>query len=307
MGEDKQREQVNFNEQESPGWENKRLMKAPMTVYTPESELRHPKKLFREMKRDLGCSLGLAWRLAVRDLSALYRQTFLGYLWAILPPLATSLTFILLNHTKIFEIRGIEIPYPVFVMTGTVFWQLFVDALNAPLRIVSANRGMLSKINFPKEALILSGVVQVLFSFLIKLGLLAATIFVFSVPMKETAALVPIMVMGFLVLGTLVGILLVPIGVLYQDVQQALTILISLFIFFTPVIYLPPEKGIMATLFKFNPLTPLFMMTREALFTGETRYLSVSLMVTGLACFLLILGWVIYRISLPVLIERMEA
>ena len=282
-------------------------MEEHITIYTPDSELRYPKKLFREMGRDFKLSLGLAWRLTVRDISSLYRQTFLGYLWAILPPLAMSLTFILLNHTKIFEIRGIKIPYPVFVMTGTVFWQMFVDALNAPLKMVTANRGMLSKINFPKEALILSGGAQVLYSFLIKLVLLGVTIFVFSVPVKETAFLMPLAVGGLLAVGTLVGILLVPIGVLYQDVQQGLTIVISLFMFFTPVVYLPPSTGTMAVIFRFNPLTPLLMMTREALFTGETRYLFMSFMVTGITCFFLILGWVVYRVSLPVLIERMEA
>jgi len=166
-------------------------MTEQITIYTPESELRHPKKLIKDMLNDLVLSGGLAWRLMVRDISAQYRQTFLGYLWAILPPLATSLTFILLSHAKIFEIKGIKVPYPVFVMTGTIFWQLFVDALNAPLKMVSMNRSMLSKINFPKEALILSGIAQVLFSFFIKLILLFATIIIFRTSISWTDPMGP--------------------------------------------------------------------------------------------------------------------
>ena len=263
--------------------------------------------MVKDMFRDLAISSGLAWRLMVRDISSQYRQTFLGYLWAILPPLATSLTFILLNHAKIFEIKNMRIPYPVFVMTGTIFWQLFVDALNAPLKMVSANKSMLSKVNFPKEALILSGVAQVLFSFFIKMFLLFATIILFRVSISWTVVFVPVIVFGFIILGTLIGVFLVPIGTLYQDIQQGLIILITLFMFFTPVVYLPPEKGIMAVIFKFNPLTPLLMSTRELMFAGSTAFFGKSILVIVAALFLTTLGWVVYRISLPILIERMEA
>lgn len=278
-----------------------------ITVYTPESELKRPGKLLKAMIRDLVLSMGLAWRLTVRDIAAQYRQTFLGYLWAILPPLATSLTFILLNHAKIFEIKNIQIPYPVFVMTGTIFWQLFVDALNAPLKMVSMNKGMLSKINFPKEALILSGIAQVLFSFMIKLLLLAATMLLFKTPVSWMAILVSITILGILALGTLIGVLLVPIGTLYQDIQQGLAILLSLFMFFSPVVYLPPESGIMAVLFKLNPLTPLLMATRDWIFAGGSPYFLSGVLVTGVTLYFIMFGWIVYRVSLPILIERMEA
>lgn len=51
-------------------------------VYTPDSSLANPLKMAREMVRDLLSSRELAWRLVVRDISAQYRQAFLGILWA---------------------------------------------------------------------------------------------------------------------------------------------------------------------------------------------------------------------------------
>lgn len=50
----------------------------PVRFYTPESELAHPRRLWREMVRDLWAGRELAWRLAVRDISAQYRQSALG-------------------------------------------------------------------------------------------------------------------------------------------------------------------------------------------------------------------------------------
>ncbi|MEO0936498.1 MAG: ABC transporter permease, partial [Cyanobacteria bacterium J06641_2] len=51
-------------------------------IYTPESLLRHPSRLFKQMWFDLLSSRELAWRLLIRDISAQYRQSFLGIIWA---------------------------------------------------------------------------------------------------------------------------------------------------------------------------------------------------------------------------------
>ena len=82
-------------------------MKSPqdlIRVYSPEPLLGHPVVLVRSIARDLLAARELAWRLFVRDLSAQYRQTFLGYIWVFLPPLAASLTFIFLNSQGIVRI-----------------------------------------------------------------------------------------------------------------------------------------------------------------------------------------------------------
>ncbi|HRI15465.1 MAG TPA: ABC transporter permease, partial [Verrucomicrobiota bacterium] len=93
-----------------------------ITVYTPESPLRAPVKLLRSMFRDLLASRELAWRIFVRNNSAQYRQTMLGYVWAFLPPIATSLTFVFLSSQKVVNIGNTGgVPYPAFVIIGTTF------------------------------------------------------------------------------------------------------------------------------------------------------------------------------------------
>ncbi len=73
----------------------------PITIYTPDSSLARPGKMLRDMFHDLWSGRELAWRLAVRDISAQYRQAFLGILWAFILPLANTLTWILLNGCHI--------------------------------------------------------------------------------------------------------------------------------------------------------------------------------------------------------------
>ena len=141
-------------------------------VYTPESQLRHPRQVIGSMWRDLLASRELAWRLMTRDISAQYRQSLLGIFWAFLPPIAMAMVFVILNSRKLINIAETDIPYPAFAMFGTVLWQVFVDSLNAPLRTVTASKAMLAKINFPKEALVLSAIGQTLFNLSIKLLIL---------------------------------------------------------------------------------------------------------------------------------------
>src|SRR5262245_25580558 len=141
-------------------------MQLTTAIYTPDPQLRTPGRLVCQMIQDLSVSRELAWRICARNLSTQYRQTALGYVWAVIPPLMTSLVFILLDSAKVLRTgESSAIPYPVYVVLGTVSFGLFFDALNAPLSAVGGARGMLSKINFPHEALLLASVGQTLFNF----------------------------------------------------------------------------------------------------------------------------------------------
>jgi lipopolysaccharide transport system permease protein len=276
-------------------------------VYTPEAQLRSPGTLLGNMVRDVIASRELAWRLFVRDTSAQYRQTALGYLWAVFPPLVTSLSFILLNSSNLLTMKETGIPYPAYVIMGTVFFGLFMDALNAPLKQVNASKAMLVKINFPREALVLAAIGQVLFSFGIKLILLTATLLLFQVPFQPTILLAPFPLAGLLLLGIMLGVLLVPLGVLFHDITYGLTIGSSALMLLTPVVYPPPAGGLLATITAYNPLTPLLMAAREFVVVGSGAYLPSMLVVLLAILALLFPTWLILRLALPILIERIGA
>ncbi len=278
-----------------------------VTTYTPESRLRHPLLLVKEMWCDLIASKELAWRLVVRDISAQYRQTALGYFWAVFPPLVTTLVLILLRSSTVMEVEGIGIPYPAYVMMGTIFYQLFVDALNAPLKVVTESKAILTKINLPREAFVLSGMVQVLFSFSIKLVLLVGAFVYYGVSIQWTALLVPLPLLGLLLLGTTLGVLLIPIGLLYKDIQSALLVATSGLLFLTPVAYPPNTEGMLGTIMRANPITPLLMGAKDLVTSGIPSNLTPLLIVFGLTVVFLLLGWVVYRLALPIIIERIGA
>jgi len=276
-------------------------------VYTPGSQLRDPGRLFRHMFRDLAASRELAWRLFVRNVSARYRQTMFGYAWAILPPIFATLVFVFLRDTGFFNVKETKVPYPIFALAGMVLWQTFADALNSPMRMVAGSISMLTKINFPREALILAGIGEVLFSFLIRLVLLVVVILWFGTPVPWTIVMVPVGVLLLVALGIAAGVLLTPLAVLYHDIEQALPVLTSLLMFLAPVVYPPPEVSRGSLMMTLNPVSPVLDTTRAWLLTGSPEHLTGFIAVSVMTLALLFVGWTLYRLALPLLIERMSA
>ena len=282
-----------------------RSVKSLVTVYTPESPLRQPRKFVRELISDLWGSRELAWRLFVRDLRAQYRASLLGYVWVFLPPLVASLPFVYLHSAGVISIGDTPIPYAAYAMVGAIIWQTFVDALNSPLRSVNAARAMLTRINFPREAILLSGLMQVGFTFVVRLALVIGVFAAFALKPAATSPLFVIGMISIALTGFMIGLVLTPLGVLYGDVQHSLPIASTFLMLITPVLYPVPSSGLGAMVASLNPLTPLITTTRDWLTTGAAVQHIAFLVISGLTVTLLILAWVLYRLALPHLVARL--
>ena len=279
----------------------------PTRTYTPESPLAHPAKLWREMKQDLWAGRELAWRLAVRDISAQYRQSALGVLWALINPLTTTAVWLFLSTSRLVQVADTGLPYPVFVFTGTLLWSILIDALNAPLGQVNANKALLAKINFPREALILSGIYQTLFNGAIKLGILLLVLPFLGVHPGWGGLLIPVGLFALVLTGTAVGLALTPLGVLYGDIGRGVPLITQFLMFLSPVVFPLATTGWTGTVMRLNPLTPLILNAR-AWFTGQPpQLLGEWALAVGGSAVLLLLVWMVYRLAMPILIERMSA
>jgi|KBSMisStandDraft_5_1062788.scaffolds.fasta_scaffold219537_1 ABC-type polysaccharide/polyol phosphate export systems, permease component len=282
-----------------------RSVKSLVTVYTPESPLRQPRQFVRELISDLWGSRELAWRLFVRDLRAQYRASLLGYVWVFLPPLVASLPFVYLKSAGVISIGDTPIPYAAYAMVGAIIWQTFVDALNSPLRSVNAARAMLTRINFPREAILLSGLMQVGFTFVVRLALVIGVFAAFALKPAATSPLFVIGMISIALTGFMIGLVLTPLGVLYGDVQHSLPIASTFLMLITPVLYPVPSSGLGAMVASLNPLTPLITTTRDWLTAGAAVQHIAFLVVSGVTVTLLILAWVLYRLALPHLVARL--
>lgn len=277
------------------------------TVHTPESLLRHPRQLLRQMWYDLLASRELAWRLMVRDISAQYRQSVLGIVWAFIPPIVMAAGFTLASQANIVNVGKTDLPYSAYVIFSTALWQTFVESLNGPVDAVIKAKPMLARVNFPREAVILAKVGEVLFNFAIKLLLIVGLFIWYRIGVSWTVIIAPVALIHLIMLGTFLGTLLSPLGVLYQDVSKSLTMVTGFWLFLTPVVYSVPSSGLFGFLIKLNPVTPLLVTTRELATTGIISE-PVGFWVVSIITWVgLLLTWIAFRIALPYVIERVSS
>ena len=277
----------------------------PVRIYSPEPLLGHPVTLVKNIAADLYSGRELAWRLFVRDLSAQYRQTYFGYLWAFLPPLVASLTFIFLNSQGIVVIDTGGIPYPAFAMMGTLLWQVFVDAISCAPNALNGAKAMLAKINFPREAILMGGLYMVIFNFLIRLLLVAAVMIYWKVTPNSTILFFPVAMAALLVTGFCIGLALTPIAGFYGDVGRAIPMIASFWMLLTPVVYPARTQGLAGILATWNPVSPLIVTARESLTGQDLTLLIPFAIVTVCALIATFIGLVGFRIAMPHLIARM--
>lgn len=282
----------------------------PVRIYSPEPALKHPRQFFGDMFRDITASGELALALAKRDISAKYRQSMLGYVWAFLPVLGTTFVFLFLRSGGAFETGPSGIAYPVYIFVGTNLWQLFVDAVNGPLKMVTTSKAMLVKINFPREALILAGMLMTLFNFAVRLVLLIPGLIYFAFQGAYTFSLpslwlFPLGVLSIIILGYSIGVLLTPIGMLYKDISMGLTMVFTFWMFVSPVVVTIPEEGLVSAVMRWNPVSPMLDTTRAWLLGVTPELFGHYLAILGITTVLLMIGWVLFRIALPHVIARL--
>jgi lipopolysaccharide transport system permease protein len=280
------------------------MKQLPETVYTPESQLRSPGKLLGRMFADLKASRFLAWRLFVRNMAAQHRQTLLGYLWLLLVPVVQTLLWLYLNAQKIINVGATDIPYPAFVLTGTLLWQGFAESLQSPIQRVQESKAMLTKIHFPHEAILLAAMGQTLVNFCIRLVLMISVYLWFGVPLTASLLLAPVGILAMIAFGTMISLVLMPLALLYGDVEKMLVMALFIWFFVTPVIYPVPTGGLAGIVTRLNPVTPLLVTTRQWMTGGELTHLGAFVGVTAVTLALTLCGWIVYRLAMPHLIER---
>jgi lipopolysaccharide transport system permease protein len=279
----------------------------PIKTYKRQNKA-HIFKMTREMLSDLWASHFLAYQFAKRDITSQYRQSYLGVFWMFLTPVASAVVWIFLNNSGTVSVPDTGIPYPVYVFSGTLIWSIISESINSPTISTNASRSILTKINFPKEALVLSGVYKLLFNSSIKVVLLIALVFIFGVGFHWTLLFFPLALLCTVMVGTAIGLCLTPIGLLYNDISRIVTAGLPILMYLTPVVYgISSEDGIMKAIMTYNPFTPLVMTTRD-LAVGQTpEFLTYFICLSLASVVLLILSLLIFRLSIPVIVERLSA
>jgi len=242
-----------------------------LTFYGPDNFLKKGYlSIFVEMFNDLIKNRWLTYQLFKRDFIATYKQSFVGVLWAVIVPIIGVSTFIILNRSGIFSLGEIDIPYPIYVIYGMAFWQLFSIGLIAGSNSLVKAGPMIIKINFSKKSLVVASVGQSIVPFLIQFILASILCLYYQIiPNTVILLLIPLLIIPTILLSLGFSFILSLLNGIVRDIGNLITIFMTFLMFFTPVLYAKPPKGILAVIMNNNLLYYLINCPREIILKGK--------------------------------------
>jgi len=196
--------------------------------------------------------------IAWRDIKVKYKQSLMGFMWAILMPLIVLSAGIVVRIVlSRFSGQPFSLSQLLTVATKAAPWAFCVNGIRFATNSLVGNGNLVTKLNFPKEIFPIAAVLSNLFDFLIAACLLTL-IFAFSrVGLSNDILWVPVLIVALVLLVTGLGILLSALNLFFRDVKYLVETVLTFAIFFTPVLYDAQMFGRWANLLLLNPIAPV--------------------------------------------------
>lgn len=237
-----------------------------------------------------------------RDVKVKYKQTVLGFLWAIIQPLAMMLVFTVF-FSKTLAIPTDGLPAPVFYYSGLLIWNFFSSSLTSAGNSMVNNAHIIKKIYFPRLIIPISSILVALFDLFVAAFIYLLLIFYYDFTASnfdpnyfKLLCFTGIAVL-FAIGSTLgVGTLLAALNVQYRDFRYVIPFLIQFLFFVTPVIYsvnILGESSFLQYLLAINPLTGAIELTRFV-FTNKISIVTLIISSSSMV-FFMILGIYTFR------------
>ena len=269
-------------------------------------------KLFDLHLRETFKYRDLIWLFVKRDFTALYKQTILGPLWAIIQPVLTTFVFSFifgsLAGLATADIPGeFNIPSFLFYMTGTMLFTYFSTNVSKVSKIFIDNRATMGKVYYPRLVQPIAASLSNLIPFVINFALFLIVWLVFlltgttSIQVTWWLFLIPLIVLELMVLSVGLGMIISAVTTKYRDLQMLVGFGLQLWQYASPVAYgltliSSSEKwGSLLWLYtRLNPLTPIVTTFRLSMLGFGYFDLVTYLISWGISIFVFFVGLLLF-------------
>lgn len=224
-----------------------------------------------------------------RDVKIRYKQTGLGFAWAIIQPLFTMIIFSLI-FGAFAKIPSDGIPYPLFSYAALLPWTLFAEGMTRSTNSMVANAPIMTKVYFPRLLMPISGIMSPLVDFCIAFSILIAMMIYYGFVPTVNVIFLPLFLLLAIATSLGVGLWLSALNVQYRDFQYTVPFLVQIWLYASPVVY--PASMLPASLrvwYGLNPMAGVIEGFRWALL-GTTPPSAMILVSVGVVVVMLVSG-----------------
>src|SRR5262249_14637630 len=159
----------------------------------------------------------LLYQITVRDLLLRYKQTLMGFGWAVFMPLINTLIFSVI-FTRVAPIQT-SVPYPLFAYSGLLIWNFFASSLRFAVPSLTGNTNLVPKVYFPREIFPFSSLLVCLVDFVVGSTVLAAMMIYYGVKPSPYWAYVPVILVITIAFTASLALLLAMANLFFRDVK----------------------------------------------------------------------------------------
>ena len=233
-------------------------------------------------------------RMIARDLLLRYKQTVMGFGWAIFMPLVNTAVFSVI-FTRVAPIDT-GVPYPVFAYCGLLTWNFFASAQRFAVVSLTSNTTLVTKVYCPREIFPFSAIVVSFVDFAVASLVLAGLMVYYRIGAGWPLLFLPVIIAVHVMFTAGVALLLAMANLFYRDVKYLFEIVLAVWMFATSVVY-PVERigGRLGAVLMLNPMTPIVDAYRATLLRGEMPAMTPFSGAAVASAILLTAGWLCFH------------
>lgn len=200
----------------------------------------------------------LLFMLVWREIAIKYKQSVMGFLWAVLMP-ALIVSAGVLVRVAFSRIAGthVEMSDVALVATKSVPWAFFIGSIRFSSVSLVSNANLVSKIYVPREVFPLSSILSQGVDFLVATGVLVLVLAFARVGISIQLFWVPLLLVLLALLATGIGFFVSAAGLFFRDVKYLVEVFVTFAIFFTPVFYETSMFARLGHVLMLNPVAPI--------------------------------------------------
>jgi lipopolysaccharide transport system permease protein len=248
---------------------------------------------FKEMALEQVQFRELLLQMTLRDLRLRYKQTIMGFGWAIFMPLVNTAVFSVIFMRVAPLDTGM--PYPLFAYCGLLTWNFSAASFRFAVTSLTGNGNLVSKVYFPREIFPVSSVIVSFVDFLVGSLVLVGLMAYYRVPPTWMLMVLPVVVLVHVSFTIAVAMILAMANLFYRDVKYLFEIVLTVWMFSTSVLYpMSLVGGKMGRVLALNPMTPIVDAYRNVLIGGVAPDPTFG-WTAGVTVVVLVMAWLTFH------------
>jgi lipopolysaccharide transport system permease protein len=247
---------------------------------------------FRELFKYRELLFIIIWR----DIKIKYKQSVMGFMWAIFMPMLIISAGILVKYAMAtISGKSMALSDVVSVSVKALPWSFIVGSIRFATNSLLGNSNLVGKIYFPKEIFPIAAVLSNLFDFFIAGCVLFVMLIIAKVSWSMYILWLPVLMFTLIVLLIGSGLLLSALSLFYRDVKYIVEVILTFGIFFTPVFYEVNMFGKWSGVLLLNPVAPILESIKACIvYHHPPDYVWLAYSAV-FSCFIVCVGYSIFK------------